>query len=218
MVRRLPSGYTAERYLLFRAALEGDVCFGPDRRAKPTFVWREGWLERQPGPITRASALAELGRRYLAAYAPATPADLAAWSGLAAPDVRAAWEAVGQGLVEINCEGRTAWLPSERLAELDDPAPGPNHVRLLPAFDNYVLAYHDRTLIVAQEYTRRINAGGGLLKPVVLVDGEAVGTWRTNRQGRRAKITVDAFAELPTEVQAGIAAEVADIDRFLEEA
>lgn len=80
----LPLTGQAVPHLLARAALEGVLCLGPDSKNKPTYVLLEEWL----GPLEalpRAQALTLLARRYLEAYAPAAPADLAYWSGLPMP-------------------------------------------------------------------------------------------------------------------------------------
>src|SRR6202171_1976171 len=83
----------AAPHLLFRAALEGVVCLGPDRGTKPTYVLIEDWIGRgRTLSLSRDAACAELARRYLAAYGPAEPDDLAAWSGLPMSEVRTAWK------------------------------------------------------------------------------------------------------------------------------
>jgi hypothetical protein len=210
----LPAGYSVEHYLLHRAALEGIVCGGPDRGATPTFVLLEDWLG---GPLKRATeemALAELVARYLAAYAPAALADLAAWSGLPMSLLRPAWEVVAGRLVEVEVAGRRAWLPRERLAELDaPPAPGAEVV-LLPPFDGYLLGHKDRDLVLAPGLGDRVKAGG-IIRATILLDGAVAGTWQPNRKGRCVNVTIEPFDALSPEVQAGIAAEITDIERFL---
>ena len=210
----LETGYRIERHLLYRAALEGIICMGPDRGPRPTFVLLDDWLGRSLEPVPAEAALARLAARYLAAYAPATPADLAAWSGLPMAAVRTGWDAVAGSLVEVTAGDQAAWLPAARLDELDEP-PGALPVRLLPAFDTYLLGYRSRDLIVEPAYAGRVNAGGGMIKPTLLVDGQVAGTWQPNRKGLRTSITVDGFAALSPEVEAGITAETADIQRFL---
>src|SRR4051812_46089840 len=63
------------------AALEGHVCFGPMRDGKDTYVLVDDWVPRGDQP---EDPVRELARRYVAAYAPATAQDTAAWSGLPA--------------------------------------------------------------------------------------------------------------------------------------
>src|SRR5260370_25662067 len=68
----------AAPHLIFRAALEGIVCLGPDRGVKPTYVLIEDWIGRgRTLSLARDAAATELARRYLAAYGPAETRDLA---------------------------------------------------------------------------------------------------------------------------------------------
>jgi hypothetical protein len=166
------------------AALEGHVCFGPVRDGKDTYALLEDWIELGPR-MERDAALAELARRYAAAYAPAEPRDLAAWSGLPARDARAAWRDVE---------------PPPR-----DP-PDPPVVRLLPAFDTYLLGYRSRDLAVPAEHARQVWPGGGIVRPTAIANGLALGTWK--RTGVR--VTLEPFCE-PIDAEE----EIADVERFL---
>jgi hypothetical protein len=81
--------------------------------------------------------------------------------------------------------------------------------------------YRDRSLMLAAEYARRIQTGGGLVRPLVLIGGRVAGTWRLTRrtagagQAARATLTVEPFTALPAASADGLAAEAADIGRFL---
>ena len=164
-------------HLVRRAALEGLLHHPLDG----TFAALE-----LPDPPSREEALAELGRRHAAGYGPTTAADLAAFSGLPAREVRAAWTAAEQGAT----------------------GDGARFVRLLGSFDPYLLGYKGRDHAVAPEHARRVWPGGGWLHPVVLVDGMAAGTWRLDG----AELRVEAFGEIPGEA---LEAEAQDLARFL---
>jgi hypothetical protein len=203
-------------HLIFRAALEGIVCLGPDRGAKPTYVLIDDWIDRGRAlSLPRAAACAGLALRYLAAYGPAEPDDLAAWSGLPMGEVRTAWQRIADPLIDVEVAGRPAWLLSEHLAWLDEfPAHAPV-VRLLPGFDTYLLGYRSRNLVVSPQYARRINAGGGMVHPTLIVDGRAMGTWKLKRQKSSMDVVLEPFEELASDVQPGLETEVQDIARFL---
>jgi hypothetical protein len=94
---------------------------------------------------------------------------------------------------------------STRAAE--EPAPEPPITRLLPAFDTYLLGYRSRDFAVPAEHARRVWPGGGIVRPTVVENGRAVGTWR--RTG--AKVELEPF---PGEKIAA-ADEMADVERFL---
>lgn len=212
----LPSGYSAERYLLHRAALEGVVCAGEDRGPTQSFVLLEDWLGRALKPTTTETALSELVSRYLAAYAPATLADLATWSGVPIATLRPHWNAVMGRLVEVAFDGQRGWLPAERLAEDGITSESQPHVCLLPPFDTYLLGHKDRGLAITPDQVDRIRAGG-IIRAVIVVNGLVVGTWHPNRKGRRVNVSIDPFSALPEEVLDRVAAEIADIGRFLGE-
>jgi hypothetical protein len=204
----------AAPHLLGRAALEGAVCLGPDRDGKPTYVLLDTWVER--GRVLASDvALEELARRYLDAYAPAGPEDLAAWSGIRMGQARAAWQSIADELVEVESPGGPAWLPKTHAARLEEPPPPTPVVHLLPSFDVYLLGYRHRDLAVAPEHARRVHPGGGVLRPTLLVDGQAEGTWRSSRRRDRLEVVIEPFAELSPAVRPGLEAEAADVARFL---
>jgi hypothetical protein len=212
---RLPYEGQATVHLLYRAAVEGLLCAGPEREKKPTYVRWENWT----GPLApraRPEALARLARRYLAAYAPAGPKDLAAWSGLPVGEARQAWDLIADKLVEIHPGGDTFWMLKDQLPWLDEIDQAEPVVRLLPRFDTYLLGYASRDLAVDLAYAKRIHPGGGILHPALLSDGRVLGTWKTVRRRTALEVAVEPFQELPGAIFPGLEAEVADLGRFLE--
>lgn len=130
------------------------------------------WLEREIAPVSSDGSDPvgqALLRRYLAAFGPAASADLRAWCGLAG--LPAAVAAVREELITFRDErGRELLdLPDAPRPDPDTPAP----VRFLPAFDNAILGYHDRTRIIDDAH-RGLSVAGAR---VVLVDGRVAATW-----------------------------------------
>lgn len=210
----------ARPHLISRAALEGVICFGPDRGAEPTHVLLDDWVAHRRA-VSRDAALAELARRYLAAYGPAAVEDLATWSGVTIRDARRGWERIADELIAVATADNATWMLKERAGVLwtgwlDEPPPvRPPIVRLLPRYDTYLLGYRRRDGIVAPQFAKRINAGGGIVHPTLLVDGCAVGTWSGMRRRDCFDVVVKPFGGLVPTVQPGIEAEVADVGRFL---
>jgi Winged helix DNA-binding domain len=173
--------------VVHRAALAGVLCETGVRGREELY----GHID--PGPLPdRDAALADLARRYLAAHAPAGAADFAAWSGLPAADVKRAWEA-------------------DEPPATGHPEGGP--VRLLPAFDEWLLGWASREVVLAQAHARRVAPGGGIVRPVAIEDGRVFATWRLDRPKRR--VEVDAFARLTGSQQDGLHAETAAMSAFL---
>jgi len=220
--RGLPSEGQAPYHLLYRGALEGLLCFGPDREDEPGYVLRSAWAGAPP-PLERREALRRLALRYLAAYGPAAPEDLASWSGLGLPEAREAMELSAAQTVPVQAAGRPACLLEEQLPWLDE-LPDENAapcVRLLPRYDTYLLGYAGRELAVEPAFARRVHPGGGIIHPVLLVDGQVLGVWKTRRRNRGGRplleIIVEPFGRLPEAALPGLEAEVADLGRFLGE-
>ena len=207
----------ARPYLIGHAALKGLICLGPEHGTKPTYVLLSDWVDQghQVHTLPQESAHAELAHRYLKAYGPTTPDDLAAWSGMPMSMTRAAWRYIADQLIEVDIAGSPAWMLKTYAAWLDEPPLDTPVVRLLPGFDTYLLGYKKRDLVVPPQHAKRINAGGGLLNPTLLVNGRAVGIWKSKQQKNRLDVMLEPFDQLAPEVQPGLAVEVADLGRFL---
>ncbi|HEX2148704.1 MAG TPA: winged helix DNA-binding domain-containing protein, partial [Actinomycetota bacterium] len=197
-------------YLLARASAEGLVCEGPLQGRFPTYVRVADWLDlKEPQSVDRSEDLARLVDRYLDAYGPAGPEDLAAWSGISLTECRQAF-AAASGLTKLVVDGRTVWITGH-LERAEPPL-----LVLLPAFDTFLLGYRDRSLHLDKVHTKRVNAGGGMIKPVLLAGGRVAGTWSMKRGAGRLRVAVDPFSALPASLSPALETEVADLGRFLE--
>jgi hypothetical protein len=199
-------------HLLWLAAARGLICYGPDRGREQRFILVRDWLE-PPRRLDTEAALGELGTRYLRSHAPARPADLASWSGVRLTDAKRAWRKLGPRLTELSTARGARWSLRTRAGPLDDSARGP--VRLLPSFDEYLLGWRDREWIATKEGWRAINRGGGWLRPVILDDGRAVGTWTTTQAASGLRLRAHLFGRRPARAGAGIAAEAEALAGFL---
>jgi hypothetical protein len=196
-------------HLVWLAAATGRVCHGPEKDGKPCFVLARDWLGK-PKRVAREAALVELAQRYLAAHAPALPADFASWSGLRARDVRAGWSSLSDRLAEV----ATARGPLWTLRSRPRPAP-PVLARLLPAFDEYLMGWKDRGVMVPAENWGAVNRGGGWVHPVLLFDGRLVATWRAVRRAKGLRVEVRPFTDLPAAARLGVEGAAAQVGAFL---
>ena len=211
----IPTAGQALPHLLGLAATRGVAVLGPVREGSQAFVLAREWLPRgDGGPRDRDAALVELARRYLAAHGPAREEDLARWSGLPLRDARAGLrgmaggvEPLGDGFVDL--AGRSAGAEAGEDAPPDGVA-----LRLLPAFDPYLLGWRDRGFAVDPADARRVHPGGGMLRAVVVVDGRAVATWSARRANGRLAVTVAALRALGAREREALDAERADVARF----
>jgi hypothetical protein len=213
----IPTAGQAIIHLIRLAALQGVLCYGPDREGQETFVFLEDWIERG-SPLPEEQAQVELARRYLAAYAPAAPEDFAAWSGLPLGMARAAWEKLTNEIIEVEIEGEAAWIGTAQAEGLDLLIEGTPIVNLLPNFDPYLLGYRNRNLSVPKAYAKRIHPGGGMLRPAVLVDGLAAGVWKIKRGKKGLAVTIEPFGGLKNGVETALEVEVGELGRYYDQA
>jgi hypothetical protein len=162
-------------HILGRLAQMGVLCFGPREGKQQTFTLLDEWVPPAP-KVARAQALAELVRRYFTGHGPATVADFVWWSGLTTADTRVGLELAQPHLATAEIDGQTYWQSAAASAQ---PARGSvPEACLLPAFDEYLVGYKDRSAVLDPQYARATNNGGGILSPVIVVDGQVLGTWK----------------------------------------
>ena len=157
-------------------------------------------------------APAELVKRYLAAFGPATVADMQTWSYL--PDLQPVFEALRAELVSYRDErGRELFdVPGLTLPADDVPAP----VRFLPEFDNLLLAHQDRTRVMPKAFRSSVYLPGLRVAATVLVDGFVAATWTTERAKQAATVVIEPFETLTRPVRAAMLEEAERLVRFAE--
>lgn len=208
----IPTEGQAKIHLLHLATMMGIVCQGPDRGREPTYVLIDDWLGTRD---SRAGDAAELARRYLAAFGPATPADFAAWSGLTTTAARTAWGEIGGELLQVEAFGGPAWLLRSTATGADDTSSDQPAIRLLAAFDTYLLGYRSRGPFLPAQHAPRV-LHGGIIYPTLIVGDRIAGTWKVQWAARRLGVTIEPFDEMDGEVTTVLKREAEDVRRFLD--
>jgi hypothetical protein len=177
-----------------------------------TALWRgrpEGRYVALDEPETHVpvEARAEMLRRYLAAFGPATLRDIVAWSMMHVPELKAAL-----ALLELRRfrdeNGRELLdVPHSPLPDSDTPAP----VRFLPKWDNLLLAFADRTRVLPEQYRKTVIGKIGDVAQTFLVDGLVAGTW-TVQKGR---VALAPFAPLSRTARRELEDEAGRLEPFL---
>jgi hypothetical protein len=211
------------------AAGAGSICFGPNEGARVTFVRLDQWApeaaRRRP---SGAKALAEVLRRYLRAYGPATTKEFAQWFWVAPKMADRAARKLGDEVREVDVEGHTALMPAgDRGGE--DARATDRTVRLLPSFDGYVVGSHPRDVLIPPSIVEHAHRHRSSLKwatagraqfagpiPVLLIDGREAGMWERTASGRRMEVKVEPFVMLTKGQRAELEAEVERMGRFMD--
>ena len=162
----------------------------------------------EPEEHSPTEARAEIVRRYLAAFGPASRRDLGTWSMMHVPELSRAIERL-EPLRRFRDErGRELLdLPRAPLPDPETPAP----VRFLPKWDNVLLAFADRTRVLPEQYRKTVIAMNRDVAQTFLVDGVVAGTWRVE-DGR---VLTEPFAPLPRSARRELDDEAGRLEAFV---
>lgn len=186
-------------FLLSRAEAEGLICSGARRGKQFTYALLDE-LVPPSKTLAREEAVAELVRRYFTSHGPATVQDFVWWSGLTTADARAGLAMVKSHLIQQVIDGQTYWLaPSTPTASVVSPT-----AYLLPPYDEYTVAYTDRSAVLDPAYAEQTR--NGIFSPVMVVDGQIVGTWTRTFKKNSVVLATSLFISLSQTQEQALAA------------
>jgi hypothetical protein len=196
--------------VLFLLATEQRIVRGRPKGTWTSSQYRwspiEAWLPGGVPALPPDAARAELTRRYLATYGPATTADLKWWTGWTLGQTRAALADVAAA--EVALERGTGWVLADDLAPV--PAPRP-WVALLPSLDPTTMGWQERGWYLGEHgpalFDRNGNAG-----PTVWADGRIVGGWAQRRSG---EVVHRLLEDTGGEIAAAVAEAAAELQAWL---
>ncbi|MGH2502524.1 MAG: winged helix DNA-binding domain-containing protein, partial [Ktedonobacterales bacterium] len=154
---------------------EGLICLGPRQGKQPTFTLLDEWVP-DARQLDDEEALATLARRYFRSHGPATEYDFAWWSGLTLTEARRGVALAGTALTQTTLDGRIYREAASPLtASTSAPSASDASVLLLPQYDEYTVAYRDRSAALHPAFPADPFL---ILAPVLVVDGQVVGSWK----------------------------------------
>ena len=164
-------------------------------------------LEEPEGHVP-VEARAEILRRYLAAFGPASRRDIVAWSMMHVPELQRALDRLEPLRRFRDEQGRELLdVPRAPLPNADIPAP----IRFLSKWDNVLLAFADRTRVLPETYRKKVIRMNGDVAQTFLVDGFVAGIWRAEN----GRVLLEPFKPLPRSTQRELADEAARLEAFL---
>ncbi|MFC8845348.1 MULTISPECIES: winged helix DNA-binding domain-containing protein [unclassified Micromonospora] len=188
-------------HLLWYAAQKGVTCIAPHVGTEQTFALLDEWVP-DPHRPDRDEALGILALRYFRSHGPTTRQDFAGWTGLTATDAKRGIAAAGDALTTVTVDGVEAVVDP---ALLDAPRATVDDVHTLPGFDEYLLGFKDRSLMVAPEHKQAIIPGGnGVFQSTVVHDGRVAGTWKRTLGRTRVKVAVRPLVDLDAAIRARV--------------
>lgn len=203
-------------HLLLHAELDAVVVSGPRRGRQFTYALLD---DRAPDArrLDRDAALAELARRYFTGHGPAQVQDFAWWSGLTVADAKRGLALVGPALAHEVIAGKSYWSSPDLRPAGAPRRDGAPIVHLLPNYDEFLVAYRDRTAALdpARAFDTAPFPNGSILAHVVVLNGQVWGGWKRRVEGRQVVVELGPLDVLDAAGAAALQGAANDLARFL---
>jgi winged helix DNA-binding protein len=201
--------------LLFLLSAEGRVIRGRPKGTLVSSLYRWTSMDRWvPGGLPlmpKAEAQAELVRRYLATYGPATLVDVKWWTGWTVAESRKALAAAGAREVDL-ADGKRGWtLPDRETSSADSTRPADSWVAFLPALDATTMGWQERGWFLDPHRPRLFDRNGNA-GPTIWLDGRVVGGWIQRRNG---EIVYELLEDVGADVTGLVESKAADLRDWL---
>lgn len=196
--KMLPARGQRLAHILYHAELKGLICSGPRRGKQFTYALLEEIVPRWR-EFSREEALAKLALKYFTSHGPAQIKDFAWWSGLSVKDATDGVNLIRPKISQTNLNGKIYWFSSESEDLWTDPLNALNSAKqafLLSIYDEYAIAYKDRSDISEKRDIERMISMGNALTAVIVLGGKAAGTWKRVFKKRTVEIKLSPFKKL----------------------
>ncbi|TLU98717.1 winged helix DNA-binding domain-containing protein [Dyadobacter luticola] len=167
------------------------ICHGLHNEKQATYTLLDEWVTKSRN-LEGEEALAELALRYFTSHGPATIQDFIWWTGLKITDAKLALNSISGKLQSSEMVGKIYWYSPELPDRVKSDA-----VFMLLGFDEYMLGYTDRSLILHRDHSQKIVPGNnGMFMPTIIIGGKVRGTWKRTIKKDAVQIDFSAFEKV----------------------
>jgi hypothetical protein len=192
-------------HVLWYASQRGVCAIAPDVDGEQTFVLLDDWVP-DPVRLEGDEALAVLATRYFRSHGPTTRKDFAGWTGLTVAECKRGIAAAGDAIATATYDG-TEMHADPVLLDSRTELPHDDVVHALPGFDEYLLGYKDRSLMLdPEQFDAVVPGGNGMFRSTFVRGGRVLGTWTRTTKGRRGVVTATPLARLTKKDRAAVGA------------
>lgn len=180
-------------HLLVRAELEGIVCSGSINGNKQSYALLSDRIPHKK-ILSRDESLAELANRYFTSHGPATLQDFIWWSGLSVTEARQGFESVKSWFISETVGSVNYWFKDSFPNTLSNT----NSIYLLPAFDEFLISYRDRSASLSLIHHKKAVSDNGIFRPVIVVNGQVTSLWK--RTIKKDEVMIDTSSFIPGQI------------------
>jgi len=180
-------------HILIEAELNCFICSGRITDGKATFALAEEVLSNEDlkKPVDLEEAKKKMAYKYFSSHGPATIADFSWWSGMPVGVCRKALAMV-KDQMESFTDGKTEYWFNPSVVNHQSNIP---ELVFLPAYDEFIIAYRDRSAVLSSESHTTAISSNGVFRPVVVHNGKVVGLWSKKKVKGKEEVEVRWFVE-----------------------
>ncbi|WP_439557136.1 winged helix DNA-binding domain-containing protein [Dyadobacter sp.] len=168
------------------------LCHGTHNEKQPTYTLLDEWVS-SPRQLDETESIAEITLRYFTSHGPATLNDFVWWTGLKVSDAKLGLQLNAGKLHSMEVNGASYWYSQEQIEMGTAKA-----TFLLPGFDEYMLGYTDRSIILEPAHWAKIIPGNnGMFMPTIVIDGKVEGTWKRTLKKDSVQLDMYPFKKIP---------------------
>lgn len=175
-------------HLLMNAELDGIICSGKMKEKQITYALLSERIVN-PKPFDKQEALAKLATKYFESHCPATLQDFIWWSGLSVTDAKLALNLIKDHFISEKTHSEEYWVSDS----LSFPKKFKESIFLLPAFDEFLISYKDRTAAIIKEHHSKAFSNNGIFWPTIVINGFVAGIWKREIKKNQLDIEVNLF-------------------------
>ncbi len=196
-------------HIFAEAELSGLICSGAPEGNKQTYALISERINGAP-KVSREEALAKLARIYFTSRGPATIRDFSWWSGLNLTDSRKAAELVKTEFTSFP-EGNSTYFYDKTRANIQPD----DKLYLLPAFDEYLIAYTDRSAVLSEAIARSYVTLNGMFFPIIVYKCRVAGIWKRTIKNDFVDVEFEFFGKVTKKIRNLAEAEAEKLADFL---
>lgn len=208
---KIDTGNNRLSHILLRAELDQVICSGADKGKTQTYALLPERVPEQQ-TLNKEEALALLANKYFASRGPATLEDFTWCSGLTIKDAKQALESVKSNFNPVKINSQIYWYSDSNYSSRKTKS----SVHLLPAFDEFIISYKDRSAVLASEEHSKAISANGMFYPTIAVNGKVAGLWKRTIKKNNAVIETEFFNKPNKSTKGLIAKKSVQFGNFLE--
>jgi len=181
---KIETGNNRASHIFFHAELEGIICSGKMKERQITYALLNERIQK-PKALKKEEALYKLAAKYFESHCPATLQDFIWWSGLSVTDAKQAIELIKNNFISEKIKEQEYWFPNS----FSVPKKMKGSVFLLPAYDEFLISYKDRSAAIIWENQSKAFSNNGIFWPTIVINGIVSGLWK--REIKKDKLLIE---------------------------